>query len=84
MRGEERVHERLEVGSPPLRKSIANLPSVIDAFTRELCADGCEALVEAVFKAVNLVVFGEEVVAWSIRCRQHTSSIGLGNGGSTW
>jgi hypothetical protein len=33
MRGDEWVHEGLEVGPPPLRKSIANLPLVVDAFT---------------------------------------------------
>lgn len=39
--GDEGIHKRLEVGSPPLRQSIANLPVVVDAFARELRANGC-------------------------------------------
>lgn len=63
MRGDERIHEGLEVGAPPLRQSVAHLPLVVDAFACELRADGCEALVQARFEALNFVVFRTEVVA---------------------
>ena len=66
MRWDEGVHERLEVGPPPLRKRIANAPLVIDALARELRADGRQALVQPRLEALNLVVFGLQVVARSV------------------
>ena len=65
MRRDEWVHERLEVGAPPLRQCVADLPLVVDALTCKLCADRCEALIEARLEAFDLVVFGAEVVAGS-------------------
>jgi hypothetical protein len=63
MRGDEGVHEGLEVRPPPLRKCVANLPFVGDALASELRADGCKALVQPILEALNLVVLGAEVVA---------------------
>jgi hypothetical protein len=63
VRGDEGVHERLKVGAPPLRQCVADLPLVVDALACELCADGCEALVQAGLEAFDLVVFCAEVVA---------------------
>ena len=66
VRGQERVHEGLEVGPPPLRQAVAHLPLVVDGVARELVADGREALIEARLEARDLVVGGAEVVAWSV------------------
>lgn len=66
MRRDERVHEGLEVGPPPLSKRIANYPLVVYAFACELCAHWCEALVQPRLEALNLVVFGAEVIARSV------------------
>ena len=65
VRGDEGVHERLEVGAPPLRQCIADLPLVVDALACELCADGRETLIQARLEAFDFVVFGAEVVAGS-------------------
>jgi hypothetical protein len=65
VRGDEWVHECLEVGSPPLRKCVSNLPLIVDALACELRADWCKALVQPGLEAFDLVIFGAEVVAWS-------------------
>jgi hypothetical protein len=57
------VHERLEVGPPPLRQCVTDLPLVVDAFACELGADGRETLVEPRLEALDLVVFCTEIVA---------------------
>ena len=46
VRWDERVHEGLEVGPPPLRKGVANDPFVVDTFTRELSAHWCKSFVQ--------------------------------------
>ena len=58
-----RVHESFEVRSPPLRKRVAYLPVVVDPFTAELRSYGPESLGKARLEAVDLVVFGFEVVS---------------------
>lgn len=63
MRRYKRVHECLEVGAPPLREGVANLPLVVDALAGELGADGSEALVETSLEALDFVGVGVEVVA---------------------
>jgi hypothetical protein len=65
MRRDERVHECLEVGAPPLRECVADLPLVIDALACELRADGCKAFIQPRLEAFDLVIFCAEVVAWS-------------------
>jgi len=69
VRGDEWVHEGLEVGPPPLRKRVADLPLIVDAFTRELRADRCQALIQPRLEALDLAVFGAEVVARSDICQ---------------
>jgi len=59
----EWVHERLEVGPPPLCQCVADLPLVVDALTCELGADGRKTLVEPRLETLDLVVFGAEIVA---------------------
>lgn len=66
MGGDEGVHEGLEVGSPPLRKRVADLPLVIDALARELCSDWRKALVQPRLEAFDLIVLGAEIVARAI------------------
>ena len=66
MSGEERVHESLEIRTPPLRESITNLPGFVDTFARELRADRSETFVEALLKAVDFFIFIIEVVAWPV------------------
>jgi hypothetical protein len=67
MRRDKRVHEGLEVGSPPLCQCVADYPLVVDAFAGELGADWCEALVQPRLEALNLVILSAEVVARSVR-----------------
>lgn len=62
MRGDERVHERLEIRAPPLRQRVADLPLVVDALAGKLRADGRQALVEARLEALDLVVLGAQIV----------------------
>jgi hypothetical protein len=69
MRRDERVHEGLEIGSPPLRQCVANLPLVVNALACKLRANWCKALVQPRLEAFDLVVFGAEVIARSGRCQ---------------
>lgn len=61
----ERVHERLEVRTPPLRERISNLPLVVDAFTRELGAHRRQSLAQTRLETLNLVIFWFEIVSRS-------------------
>ena len=65
MRRVEWIHERLEVGSPPLRDRVCNLPLIIDTFTRELSPRRRQALIEARFETFNLIFIGVQVIPWS-------------------
>jgi len=65
MRWKERVHEGLEIRSPPLCQGVAYLPFVVDALARELVAYWCQTFIQAELEPFDLVVFGLEVVAWS-------------------
>jgi hypothetical protein len=65
VRRDERVHEGLKVGAPPLRERVADLPLVVDALACELRADGRKALVQPSLEAFNLLDFLREVVAGS-------------------
>lgn len=66
MRWVERVHERLEIGSPPLRNRVCDLPLIIDTLARELSPRRCQALIETRFEAFDFVLIGAKVVAWSM------------------
>jgi hypothetical protein len=68
MRGDEGVHKCLEVGPPPLCQCVADLPFIVDTLACKLRADWCKALVQPRFEALDLVVFGAEVVARSGEC----------------
>lgn len=59
---DEGVHEGLEVGPPPLREAVADLP-VARLLALAEPADGRQALVQARLEALDLVVFGAQVVA---------------------
>lgn len=59
----ERVHESLEVGSPPLRKCVANFPVIINTFAGELRSHWCEALIQSLLKTFNFVVFMVQIIA---------------------
>ncbi len=63
MRGNKRVHKRLEIRPPPLRKRIPNLPLLIDALSRELIARGSQPLVQPHLEPLHLVILGLEIVA---------------------
>lgn len=67
MRGDEWVHEGLEVGSPPLRKSVADFPLVVHTLARELATDRSEALVQARFEPFKLAFVVVEVVSGAVR-----------------
>ena len=66
VRGQKRVHEGLEVGPPPLRERVTDLPLVVDGLAAELAAHGRQALVQPSLEALDLVVLGSQVVAWSV------------------
>lgn len=68
MRRDERIHECFEVGPPPLRQCVANLPLIVDTLASELRADWCKPLIQPRLEALDLVVFGAEVVARSTKC----------------
>jgi len=71
MCGYERVHEGLEIWPPPLSKRVCNLPFIIDTFTGELGANWRESLIQSGLESFDFVVFGSEVVTWTIiRVRQ--------------
>jgi hypothetical protein len=63
MARQERVHESLKVGAPPLRKCVANSPVTVDSLARELRSHGGQALVQALLESVDLVVLVVEVIA---------------------
>lgn len=67
MARQERVHESLEVGSPPLRKCIANFPVIINAFARELRSHRCKALVQALLETFNLIILRLQIITWPER-----------------
>jgi hypothetical protein len=53
-----------------LRKSVADLPLIVDAFACELGADWRKALIQPCLEALNLVIFSAKVVARSIACQR--------------
>ena len=61
----EWIHERFEIGPPPLSERVCNLPLIIDTLARELGPRRRQALVETRFEAFDLVIIGLEVIAWS-------------------
>lgn len=63
MSRKERVHEGLEIGSPPLRKCVANLPIVVNTFARELRAHWGEALIQSLLEALDFLVFVVQIIA---------------------
>ena len=65
MRRVEWIHERLEIGSPPLSDRVCNLPLIIDTLSRELSPRWRQALIEARFETFNLVFTGVQVIPWS-------------------
>ena len=60
--GDERVHEGLEVGPPPLGETVADLP-IGGLLALADPTDGGEALVEAGLETLDLLVLGAQVVA---------------------
>lgn len=75
MSRQERVHERLEIGPPPLRDRIANLPVLVDAFAGELRSHRRQTLVEALLETVDFFVLEVEVVTGPDRISYARSSI---------
>lgn len=63
---DERIHEGLEVGAPPLGKAVANMPVACRLAVAQT-ADGSQALVQALLKTLHLVVLGLEVVARQLK-----------------
>lgn len=62
MSGNEWVHERLEIRSPPLTQRIANDPLIIDAFARELASHRGKTLVQPLLEALGLLIVRLQVV----------------------
>jgi hypothetical protein len=61
MRGDEGIHEGLEVWSPPLGKTFSNFP-VSCLLTFAQAAHWCEALIEASLETVDFIIFRPQVV----------------------
>lgn len=59
---DERVHERLEVWTPPLGESVTDLPFIIDALTRKLIADRGETFVQTSLETGDFFLLGLKVV----------------------
>jgi len=62
VRGDERIHEGLEVGPPPLREAVADLP-VAGLLALAQPAHGRQPLVQPRLEARDLLVLGPQVVA---------------------
>lgn len=62
VRRQKGIHEGFEIGSPPLRQCVTDLPLIIDALARELTANGREPLVEPQLEPFDLVVFRLQIV----------------------
>lgn len=60
---DERVHESLEVRTPPAGETITNVPVAIDPLAGELGASGSKTLVQAPLEALKLLIRGVDVVA---------------------
>ena len=60
---DERVHEGLEIGSPPLAERIANLPFIIRRFARYMRADRRQPLVQSRLEPFDLVIVWSEVIS---------------------
>ena len=69
----EWIHERFEIGPPPLSERVCNLPLIIDTLARELSPRWRQALVETRFEAFDLVIIGLEVIAWSSKLTRISS-----------
>jgi hypothetical protein len=54
----KRVHEGLEVGPPPLRECIANVPIIVDTFASKLRSYWSQSFVQPSLEAIDLIVFG--------------------------
>lgn len=59
---DERVHEGLEVGAPPLGKAVADVP-VARRLAVSQAADGGQALVKPRLEALDLVVLRAQVIS---------------------
>ena len=70
MRRQERVHERFEVGSPPLSQCVTDMPFIIHALAGKLCAYRGKTFVEPKLESLDFIILGLEVVARSARARQ--------------
>lgn len=63
----ERIHERFKIGSPPLCKTIANFPFIIQPMTRVELATRCrrcQSGVQSGFEPRRFVFTWFEVVSW--------------------
>lgn len=64
MGGDEGVHERLKIGSPPLSKAIADFPVMRVLLVGQLSTRcGRETLVELFFEGRDLVAIVREIVS---------------------
>ena len=62
MRWNERVHESLEVWSPPLCQRVSNLPFIINTFSRELTPHRRQPLIQPHLEPLDLVIFRFQIV----------------------
>ena len=65
VRRDKRIHEGLEVRSVPLGEGVCDVPVVVCCFGCAERACGCEAFIQALFEAFDLVHVGAKVVAGS-------------------
>lgn len=66
MSRQERVHERLEIRTPPLRECVADFPILVHSFSGKLRADRRETLVQSLLESFDLVIVMMKVIAWAI------------------
>ena len=60
----EWVHESLKVGPPPLCKSVADFPVIINTFAGELRSNRCKALIQSLLETFNFIVLVVQVITW--------------------
>ena len=63
MRWDKGVHERLEIGPPPLCQCIPDLPLIVDTLARKLRAHRRQPLIKPHLEALDLIILRFEIVS---------------------
>jgi hypothetical protein len=61
------IHEGFDIGTPPLRQCIPNLPFIVDTFSRELTPYRGQSFIESLLESFDFIVFRLEIVPRTTR-----------------